>query len=62
MGLDTLLKQKEHHYVFVRGRQEPPVSSELQKMFDHGTRNEINAIATLVSTIVPAYLPACFAF
>ena len=31
-------------------------------MFDHGTRNKINAIATLVSTIVPAYLPACFAF
>ena len=62
LGLDTLLKQKERHYVFVRGRQEPPVSRELQKMFDHGTRNKINAIATLVSTIVPAYLPACFAF
>ena len=31
LGLDTLLKQKEHHYVFVRGRQEPPVSCELQK-------------------------------
>ena len=61
-GLDTLLKQKEHHYVFVRGHQEPPVSRELQKMFDHGTRNEIDAITTLVSTIVPAYLPACFAF
>ena len=38
LGLDTLLKQKEHHYIFVRGRQEPPVSHELQKMFDHGTQ------------------------
>ena len=62
LGLDTLLKQKEHHYVFVHGREEPPVSPELQKMFDYGTRNETNAIATLVSTIVPAYLPACYAF
>ena len=62
LGLDTLLKQKEHHNVFVCSHQEPPVSRELQKMFDHGTRNEINAIATLVSTILPAYLPACFAF
>ena len=62
LGLDTLLKQKEHHYMFVRGREEPPVTPELQKMFDYGTHNETNAIATLVSTIVPAYLPACYAF
>ena len=62
LGLDTLLKQKEHHYVFVRGREEPPVGPELQKMFDYGTCNETNAIATLVSTIIPAYLPACYAF
>ena len=51
LGLDTLLKQFEHHYVFVCGHQEPPVSRELQKMVEHGTRNEFNSIACLVSTI-----------
>ena len=57
LGLDTLLKQKEHHYVFVHGRQEPPVSRELQKKFDHGTRNEINATATLSQLIFLHALP-----
>ena len=62
IGLDTLTKQKEHHYVHVRGREPQPVSPELQKLFDHGTKIEVNAVATLVSTVVPAYLPACFSF
>ena len=62
LGLDTLTKQKEHHYIHVRGRNPPPTPPDLQKLFDHGTKNEVNAIATLISTIVPAYLPACFAF
>ena len=62
LGLDTLAKQKEHHYIHVRGRKPPPTPPDLQKLFDHGTKNEVNAIATLISTVVPAYLPACFAF
>ncbi|MCG8623731.1 MAG: YqaJ viral recombinase family protein, partial [Proteobacteria bacterium] len=62
IGLDTLNKQKEHHYVRVRGRQPAPVPPELQKKFDHGTKNEVNATATFISTVLPAYLPACFAF
>ena len=62
LGLDTLQKQKEHHYVHLCGRKPPPVPPDLQKKFDHGTRNEVNATATLISTIVPAYLPACYAF
>ena len=32
------------------------------KKFDHGTKNEVNATATLVTSILPAYLPACYAF
>ena len=62
IGLDTLQKQKDHHYEHVRGRKPPPVPPDLQKKFDHGTRNEVNATATLLSTVVPAYLPACYAF
>ena len=62
IGLDTLQKQKEHHYIHVRGRKPPPTPQDLQKKFDHGTHNEVNATATLISTIVPAYLSACFSF
>ena len=62
LGLDTLQKQKQHLYIHVRGRKPPPVSDDLQKKFDHGTKNEVNAIATLISTVIPAYLPACYAF
>ena len=62
IGLDTLAKQKEHHYVHIHGRKPPPIPVSLQKKFDHGTKNEINATATLVSTVVPAYLLACHSF
>ena len=62
IGLDTLQKQKNHHYIHVHGRKPPPIPPDLQKKFDHGTKNEVNATATLISTIVPAYLPACYAF
>ena len=62
IGLDMLSKQKEHHYVHVHGRKPPPIPVSLQKKFDHGTKNEINATATLVSTVVPAYLLACYSF
>ena len=62
IGLDTFQKQKDHHYQNVHGRKAPPVPPELQKKFDHGTKNEVNATATLLSTVVPAYLLTCYAF
>ena len=62
LGLETLTKQKEHHYIHVRGRIPPPIPENIQKLLDHSTKNEVNAIATLISTVVPAYLPACYAF
>ena len=62
IGLDTLTKQKEHFHVYVNGRQPPPPSAQLQKLFDHGRKNEVNTFATVVSTAVPALLPNCFAF
>ena len=62
IGLDTLMKQKEHHYVHVHSRKPPPTPPSLQKKFDHGMKNEVNATATLISTVVPAYLPACYSF
>ena len=62
LGLETLTKQKEHHYIHVHGRIPPPIPENIQKLLDHGTKNEVNAIATLISTVVPAYLPVCYAF
>ena len=62
IGLDTLMKQKNHHYVHIRGCQPPSIPLDLQKKFDYGTKNEVNGISLLISTIVPAYLPACYTF
>ena len=62
LGLDTPQKQKEHHYIHVCGRKPPPIPVDLQKKFDYGTRNEVNATTTLISTIAPAYLSACYIF
>ena len=36
IGLDTLTKQKEHFHIYINGRQPPPPSAQLQKLFDHG--------------------------
>ena len=62
LDFNTLQKQKQYHYIHVRGWQPPPVTDKLQKKFDHSTKNEVNAIATLISTVVPVYSPACYAF
>ena len=62
IGLDTLQKQKEHHYVHVHGRKPPPIHPDLQKKFDHGTKNEVNTTSTLITTVAPAFLPTCYAF
>ena len=61
IGLEGLKKQKE--FILQKsGKMEPPsISEDLQRKFDHGTENEINAVATLVSTVLPAFCPkSCF--
>ena len=62
LGLDTLQKQKEHHYVHVCRRKPPPIPLNLQKKFDHGTKNEVNETSTLITTVAPAFLSACYSF
>ena len=62
IGLDTLAKQKEHYYVHITGRIPPPPTPQLQKLFDHGKKNEVNGVGTIVSTLLPAFLPECYAF
>ena len=62
LGLDTLAKQKEHHYTFICGRSAHEPNEELAKKFRHGTENEVNVVATLVGYIMPAFLHNCYAF
>ena len=62
LGLDTLARQKEHHYTFICGRSAHPQDEELAKKFRHGTENEVNVVSTLVGYIMPAFLHNCYAF
>lgn len=56
LGLSTLKDQKEHfEKVYENIRKSP---SDMVKMFmEHGTKNEINALATLVGKILPVFYP-----
>ncbi|WAQ97365.1 hypothetical protein MAR_030055 [Mya arenaria] len=55
VGLEGL-KQQKLHLDIKSGRKEPePVPDDLQRKFDYWTRNELNAVASLVSTVFPAF-------
>ena len=55
IGLSGLKKQKEHFEHVLGDKDEQQVSEELEIRFRHGTENEINAVATLVSKVLPVY-------
>ncbi|CAG2226182.1 unnamed protein product [Mytilus edulis] len=60
IGLEGLKKQKEFltlKSMPSQNSQEPNVDPQLQEMFDYGTKNEINAVATVVSGFLPAFHP-----
>ena len=58
LGLDGPKKQRNHIKTHIRGEPKDPVSDELQKMFDHGTKNESNAAATLAARVMPHFYPS----
>ena len=62
VGLNGLSAQKEHHHVFVNGRDAPEIPKEIERMLDHGINFEIRGIVTLVGQIMPALLPPCYAY
>ncbi|CAC5421890.1 unnamed protein product [Mytilus coruscus] len=53
--LDSLKAEQRHYDEVIRGKPKKIPSDEVQKRMDHGTRNEINAIATLVSVVLPTF-------
>ena len=56
LGLRSLKEQKQHYDQVYEGKQ-TAVSDELQELFDYGTKNEINGIATLVGKYLPVFHP-----
>ena len=62
LGLDTLTAQKEHHTEFILGRTPQPFAPDVKVRLEHGLKKEKNVIATLVSSILPAFFPPCFCY
>ena len=57
IGLEGLKKQKEYLQEKVGLKAPAPVSEDLQRRFDYGTENEVNAVATFITTFLPAFCP-----
>lgn len=58
LGLDTLKKQQEHYdfVKFEKAKSEP--TARIKERMEHGQRNEINAVATLVGKVLPCFYPS----
>lgn len=57
IALDGLKRQKQLLEVKAGKRTEDKITPDLQQKFDHETKHKINAVATLVSKILPAFNP-----
>ena len=57
LGFESLKAEKEHIYVFVKGRPAKDVNPEVQKYLDFGIANGIHSVSTLVGCIMPVLLP-----
>ena len=56
-GLDSLQKEKEHFEEVICHVPPKPFSEIVQEMLDYGTKNEQNAVATLVGKVLPVIEP-----
>ncbi|CAG2194451.1 unnamed protein product [Mytilus edulis] len=57
LGIDGLKSQKET-FQYINNQKEKPAPTEQQQMaMKHGTENEIHALATLHSKVMPAFFP-----
>lgn len=57
LGFDGLKKQQSHYNVVYCNAESAERDVETLKRMQHGTINEINAVATLVSKVLPVYFP-----
>ena len=51
-----------HHSVYIQKKDPPSVTPEVQKMMEYGSKNEVNGLATLVGSLIPALLPPCHSY
>lgn len=58
LGLRGLKAAQEFHDVRISKSKPAEIPEELRKLFEHGTKNEPNALATLVGRVVPVFYPA----
>ncbi len=58
LGFGGLSNLKDHIKVHVKQEQESTPTPEVQERLDHGTKNEINALATLAGMVIPHFFPA----
>ena len=56
-GLDSLKKQQEHYDSVIFNKEKPDFTTKQQENMVFGVANEINAVATTVSKIMPLYYP-----
>ena len=57
IGLGSLKVQQEHFDSVVYNNPKPAPSQSAKECMEHGTVNEINAIATLVGKVLPVFWP-----
>ena len=57
LGLESLKQQCEYFDVTICGKEKTKVTEEVQGYMDYGTKNEINATATLVGKVLPVLSP-----
>ena len=57
IGMDGLTRLKENFDEKVNDAEPQMPSTEVQQAMDHGTDNESNMIATLVSKVLPIFFP-----
>jgi hypothetical protein len=57
LGLRTLKEQKIHFDMAIHNKAPAEHPPDVQERMDHGSRNEGNAVATLVGTVLPFFYP-----
>ena len=57
IGMEGLKRQQSHFDAVYNNKEQQEPDLETKKRFQHGQVNEINAVATLVSKVLPIYFP-----
>ena len=62
LGMSKLKEKTDHYKEFVLKNFTPTYSDQVKKYMAHGSKNEINAVATVTGVLMPALLPVCTHF